>query len=548
MTQVAEFASYSRIFARVITRSLLGIALLGIGASGANAATNLWWDTAYEQRFNVAVNTGPIAPDKGYDGYTARAAVIDTAQLVAAGDMQADCSDLRVLYYDGLGWTELPRHVLNCNSAQTDVRFMLTADIATGGTDDNYYIYFDNPAPGALPAMNETNVYLWYDDASIDRISSYTRGRIDPWHGTGWDDSLFHQGNAYRYDNGDNFTSGYRQNVDERDVYIEAEFRHERCYPLNITTGLIVRGAITSGSGGSEVSNYYASNRGEFPNVGPGAGCTADGYTHDGSIIKNDRQNVVVTGPNPGDVRRNRWRRQGLAAWSVGPTNLAFWDEDLTSNWGSLGYPTAANLHVQGTDGANENTNRGFAAIMTAQDRARVRNILIRRYVSQEPVLVLTAETRSPILVLTKSALTVFDPVNLTSSNAKAIPGSWVEYTLIATNSGSGSPDPDSLTITEPLASNIGLFVGDLVAANEGPIEFVGGSSGLTFVFGGLGNPGDSLEFSVDGVNYNYVPTEDAQGFDDAVRFVRVRLFGSFAPADNGSPREFSLRFRVRVR
>ena len=37
-----------------------------------------------------------------------------------------------------------------------------------------------------------------------------------------------------------------RREVDERDVYIEAEFRHERCYAFNITTGLMVRGAITS--------------------------------------------------------------------------------------------------------------------------------------------------------------------------------------------------------------------------------------------------------------------------------------------------------------
>ena len=517
----------------------------------AGAATSLWWDTAYPKRFRVDVNTGAIAPDKGYDGYTVRIPALDTAALIAAGDMQADCSDLRLVYYDGFTWTELPRHVIGCDTAQTDIRFMLTADIAASGLDDNYYLYHDNPAPGPLPAVNETNVYLWYDDATLDRSGAYVRGRIDPWHGTGWDDSLRFRGNSYRYDNGSNFSSGYRRNVDERDVYIEAEFRHDRCYAPNITTGLMVRGAITSGVAGSESSdNYYASNRSEFPNQGTGRNCTPGGYAHDGSIVKNERSNVVVSATNPPDIARNRWRRQGLAAWSAAPTNLAFWDEDDTGSWSALGYPAAANLQVAGTDGVNDNTNRGFAAVMTAQERGRLRNILIRRYVGDEPLLVLTPEILSPILALTKSALTVFDPVNNTL-NAKAIPGAWVEYTLTAINSGAGSSDPDSVLVTEPLPATVSLFVGDLGAGGNGPVEFTDGAgssaSGLTYSFGGLADATDSLEFSIDVINFDYVPSPDSDGFDPAVRYVRVNPGGSFAAADSGVTREFSLRFRVRV-
>ena len=518
----------------------------------AGAATSLWWDTAYPQRFRVDVATGSLTPDKGYAGYTVRIPALDTAALIAAGNMQPDCSDLRITYYDGLTWTELPRHVIGCDTGQTDIRFMLTMDIAASGLDDNYYLYHGNPAPGPVPPMNETNVYLWYDDASVDRSGAYERGRIDPWHGTGWDDSLRFQGNSYRYDNGDNFTSGYRRNVDERDIYIEAEFRHERCYALNITTGLMVRGTISSGSGGSETSDtYYASNRGEFPNQGTGRDCTADGYVHDGSIVKNDRTNIVVAVPNPPDIARMTWRRQGLAAWSAAPTNLAFWDSDDASSWSALGYPDASSLQASGTDTVSDNTNRGFAAVMTAQDRARLRNILIRRYVGAEPLLVLTPEIFSPVLALTKSALTVFDPVN-SATNPKAIPGAWVEYTLTAINSGAGNADPNSIVVTEPLPVDVALYVGDLAGSNGGPIEFTDGigsaASGLTYVFGGLADADDSLEFSTNGVNYNYVPTPDADGFDPSVRYVRINPGGSFAAAANGDTREFALRFRVRVR
>ena len=266
--------------------------------------------------------------------------------------------------------------------------------IPVSSNDDDYYLYFDNAAPGALPAMSETNVYLWYDDATIDRSGSYTRGRIDAWHGSGWDDSLaWNAAGYYDYDNGDNFTSGYRRAIDERDVYAEAEFYHSGCYQLNITTGMIVRGIIASGTGGSEsADHYYASNRGEYP-----TGCTGGGYSEDGDIVNGIRTTTVVDGANPGDVLANTWRRQGLATWLVNPTNAAYWDENNAAAWAAIGYPDGTNLHVSGTD-APDDEGRGFAGFMTAQDIARVRNILFRRYIDPEPVLVLTLESQPPAI------------------------------------------------------------------------------------------------------------------------------------------------------
>ncbi len=377
----------------------------GLFASGQLfAATNLWWDSNYLQRFNIDVGTGANVPDKGYIGYTIRIAALDTQALIAAGEMQADCSDLRITYYDGLGWQELPRHVIGCNTASTDIRFALVAGIVAGGNDDNYYLYHNYSSPAALPAMTTTNVYLWFDDASIDRSASYVRGRIDNWHGNGWDNSLgWNAGGYYTYNNGDNFTSGYRRAIDERDVYAEAEFYHTGCYQNNMTSGMLVRGIIQNGSFGGETSNhYYASNRGESP-----AGCDANGYGHDGDIVTGNRPTTAINGANPPDIIPNTWRRQGLATWLTNPTNASFWDEDNAGNWAALGFPGVANLHVSGTD-ANDDEGRGFAAFMTAQDVARVRNILFRRYISPEPVPVLTAETQPPAILLQKNVLTVF--------------------------------------------------------------------------------------------------------------------------------------------
>ena len=527
---------------------VLGVSLLAILLAGGSAlaATNLWWDTSYLLRFNIDVSTGANSPDKGYSGYTARIVVLDTATLIAGGDLQADCSDLRITYYDGLSWQELPRHVLNCNSATTDIRFMLAADIPASSNDDNYYLYYSNPSPAALPAMSTTNVYLWYDDASIDRSGQYVHGRVDNWHGNGWDDSLaWNAAGYYAYDTGNNFTSGYRRAIDERDVYIEAESYHVGCYDGNITTGVLARGIIQNGTGGSESSNhYYASNRAEFP------GCSGGGYNHDGDIAEDNRSTTAVNGPNPPDIAANQWRRQGLAAWLTGPSNLAFWDEDLSANWSALGFPSAANLQVSGTDTNNQNTGRGFAAYMTSQDDARVRNILMRRYISPEPALALAPETQPPALIMQKTLLTAFDPVNGTT-NPKAIPGSYVDYTITASNSGAGAVDAETVAITDPLPATVSLFVGDLGLPDSGPVEFTDGlgaaSSGLSLVYGGLDDLTDDIEFSTDGSNWNYEPSPDANGFDSSVQYIRIRPSGSFLGTSTATPTTFDLRIRVSV-
>ncbi|ROR34194.1 DUF6701 domain-containing protein [Inmirania thermothiophila] len=368
------------------------LAALVLLAGLAPGAAEAWWDPAWSAREQLEVRVGPNVPDKGYAGYTVRV-VVDGKAWIAAGTLQPDCDDLRVVYGDGSTAKELPRHVVGCGTAATEVRFKLAADIAANGSDAGYYLYHGNPAAPAPAAPGPTDVYLWYDDASVDRSASYVHGRIDPWHGQWWDDSLtWDAAGYYRYRNDDNHTSGYRRTVDERDVYIEAEFYHTGCFPLSMTTGLLVRGRIDSGSGGSETSDsYYASNRGEQD----GCGSNHD-YPHDGDILRGERTVTAVDGPNPPAIATGRWRRQALAAWGVGPTRLKFWDSD--AGWASMGWPTDAELQASGTDGGgDEVTGRGFVAVMTAQDQARLRNILVRRYVEPEPTVTLVGAGGGPV-------------------------------------------------------------------------------------------------------------------------------------------------------
>lgn len=348
-----------------------------------------WWDVSYQYRQPLAVSVGGSPPMKGYAGYTVRLTGFDTTGLISELRMLADCGDLRIVRQPDLGdpgtWTELSRNVLGCNTDATEVHFMAAADIADNGTDDAYYMYYGHGA-AATPAVGTTDVYLWYDDASTDRLASYEHGRIEWWSSgvetvSGWIDSAAYNGNGYyTYSTGNNNIEGYRRAVDERDVYVEAEFMHTGCSNINMRSGLIVRGVIDSGDGGFEsADHFYASQRSENSSCG-------GGYTYDGNIVTTSYVgDVAVSGANPPSITEDAWRKQALAAWGVGPVNLTFWDADTP--WTSLGFAPATDVHVSGTDDTYNRDSPGFAGIWLSQDAGRFRNLVIRRYTEPEPTV-----------------------------------------------------------------------------------------------------------------------------------------------------------------
>ena len=275
-----------------------------------------WWESSYAFRRKLTVTTGANDPSGGYDGYTVRLTGYDTASLVSAGKMRGDCNDLRVVQWEtsSSAWTELNRDIISCDSASTEVSFQLQVDIAASSSDANYYLYYGNAVAGAGP-NNLSSVYLWYDSAGTDQMSSYTLGRADDWHGTGYSAFSHSVPNlSYVNDTNDNFTGSIRWAVSERDAYIEAEFSHLGCYLSNMTAGLTGRYVVNSGVGATEESvHYYASNRSHQ------AACGA-GYTDDGDTMKNARGTLAIDGTDPAAIAINQWRKQGLAVWSINPT------------------------------------------------------------------------------------------------------------------------------------------------------------------------------------------------------------------------------------
>ncbi len=155
-----------------------------------------------------------------------------------------------------------------------------------------------------------------------------------------------------------------------------------------------------------------------------------------------------------------------------------------------------------------------------------------------------------PSITLVKSVQTYSDPINGTTS-PKAIPGSFMTYTILATNSGAGAVDNNTTVITDAIPANTELYVNDIGGAGSGPALFVDGApvSGLCYDYANPGAcAGDSLLFSHDGgTSYVSTFTADANGCDTTVTHIKITLGGVFNGAGGGNP-SFSLQFRVRVK
>ncbi len=152
-------------------------------------------------------------------------------------------------------------------------------------------------------------------------------------------------------------------------------------------------------------------------------------------------------------------------------------------------------------------------------------------------------------LSVTKMSTVFSDPVNVEASNlvgnadAKAIPGSIIEYTIGVSNTGISNADTDSVFIVDTVPADTKFCVDDIGGA--GPVRFIDGatSSDLSYSFVLLDDASDDLAFSDDGgTTWDYDPTADADGCDSAITHFRVNPTGDFA--GGGS---FSLRARFMV-
>ncbi len=137
----------------------------------------LWWDNAwgYRVRLTVANNSSTDALPVGYS----LPVTLDTSALIGAGQALNNCDDLRIVSFDGLSNTEIDRVVESCDSDQTSVWFSIQRAVGPSGEDDNYYLYYGNPAAGAPPS-DAANVFLFYEDWEQGATHWTSAAGLDP--------------------------------------------------------------------------------------------------------------------------------------------------------------------------------------------------------------------------------------------------------------------------------------------------------------------------------------------------------------------------------
>ena len=339
-----------------------------------------WWDGSYGYRQQITVITGANSPHNGYNGYSVRI-LMETTSLVDGGQLQGDCDDLRILYWNESLWTELDRDLYSCYDASTEVWFQLQADIAASSSAANYYLYYGN-ASASNPPANRSNVYLHYNDWSTDRLSEYAIGRQDNWHGTATYTGFSWDGVNGRVDfsTGDDATGGLRlAGFGERDVYMEQVVRYTGCLPSDVTQGPTARYL----GDGTSSDNWYA-----FVQANSTA-CDSNPYTSP-AMQKDNRTNSGVCGSGPG----SEWaldgaaHRQGFAIWGINDTNMKGWLDKSPRK------PSEA-ADVSCSD-ASDHENAGDVAWIQAQAAGSFDDLLVRRYTEPEPTASLGGEETPP--------------------------------------------------------------------------------------------------------------------------------------------------------
>jgi uncharacterized repeat protein (TIGR01451 family)/fimbrial isopeptide formation D2 family protein len=161
-----------------------------------------------------------------------------------------------------------------------------------------------------------------------------------------------------------------------------------------------------------------------------------------------------------------------------------------------------------------------------------------------------TVNNAQPSLTILKTVTVYSDPVNGTT-NPKFIPGALAGYTVVATNSGTGAVDNNTLAITDAVPANTALYVKDIGVAGSGPVLFSQGatSSTLSYTYTALGDAADDIEFFGGATPaWGYVPVPGADGCDPLVSSIRISPKGTFVGNPVAPSPSFNLNFRVCVK
>jgi len=131
--------------------------------------------------------------------------------------------------------------------------------------------------------------------------------------------------------------------------------------------------------------------------------------------------------------------------------------------------------------------------------------------------------------------------IDASSPSPYAIPGAIVRYDLEVSNTGI-AVDAGTISLTDVFPNDVAL-----VTSGTGAFAFTDGAfpSGLSFTYGGPSDATDSVEFSIDGTDFTYVPSSPV---DTSVTHVRFQPGGTLNPNDAGNQPSFTISILGEVR
>lgn len=144
---------------------------------GAPPTVGSWWDDDFFCRRRLTVV--PSAPVDDASDAVAEIPLrltLDTQEWLQAGKLRMYGEDLRIVYWDGARWHELPREVRRPNETNTMVWFPLQGPLAEANYD--YYLYYCN-AVGAEPPDSIYDVF-----GSAQTLVAHLDGRLE---GSSWE-------------------------------------------------------------------------------------------------------------------------------------------------------------------------------------------------------------------------------------------------------------------------------------------------------------------------------------------------------------------------
>jgi uncharacterized repeat protein (TIGR01451 family) len=151
------------------------------------------------------------------------------------------------------------------------------------------------------------------------------------------------------------------------------------------------------------------------------------------------------------------------------------------------------------------------------------------RCVQSIPIVTVTATDSCTTELLASKDITI----DVSSPETFSIPGAIVRYDINVQNPGR-TVDADTLVLTDIYPSDVAL-----ITSGAGAFAFLDGAiaSGLGFTYSGPNSTSDSVEFSIDGLDFNYIPS----AVDTDVTHVRLKPSGAFNPNNSGDVPSFTI-------